>query len=83
VRSTQQTFCKRGSASTLIKLEALTEVGPNNEECDAVFEVVVAIHCRLPVRTDTGRAAGRSKPKGTVTKVGEKTRIAWEPVPRK
>jgi hypothetical protein len=31
--------------------------------------------------TDTGRAAGRSKPKGTVTGVGEKTRIAWEPGP--
>jgi hypothetical protein len=38
--------------------EALTEVGPNNDECDAVCEVVVEIHCRLPERTDTGRASG-------------------------
>jgi hypothetical protein len=62
---------------------ALTEVGPNNEERDAACEVVSVIHCRLPKRTDTGRAAGRSKPKGTVTKVGEKARIAWEPFKRK
>jgi hypothetical protein len=27
--------------------------------------------------------AGRSKPKGTVTDVGEKVRIAWEPFTRK
>jgi hypothetical protein len=62
---------------------ALTKVGPNNEECDAAFEVVSVINCRLPKRPDTGRAAGRSKPKGTVTVVGEKARIAWEPFPRK
>jgi hypothetical protein len=61
----------------------LTKVGPNNDQTDEAIEFVPVIHCRLPKRTDTGRAAGRNKPKGTVTKMGEKARIAWEPVPRK
>jgi hypothetical protein len=39
------------------------------------------IHCRFPQLTDTGREAGRSKPKRTVPDVGEKARIAWVPGP--
>jgi hypothetical protein len=38
--------------------EAQTEVRPNNEERDAACEVVYEIDCRLPERTDTGRASG-------------------------
>jgi hypothetical protein len=40
-----------------IFMEALIKVGPNSEERDAAFEVVSVIHCRLPERTDTGRAS--------------------------
>jgi hypothetical protein len=37
---------------------ALTKVGPNNEQNDEVGKVVSQITCRLPTRTDTGRASG-------------------------
>jgi hypothetical protein len=73
----------RRVASVRAAIEAPTEVGPNNDQNDSACEVVSVIYCRLPKPTDTGRAAGRSVPKGTVTKMGEKARIAWEPFPRK